>query len=115
MTRAAGLAARVARCRVVVSGSYHGAVFALARGIPAVGLAATPYYEQKLHGLSAAYGGAMPVLVPDDPGLGAAVERAWAAAADAAPALRAATAAQIAAGEAAYDRAAALAERGRNG
>src|SRR6266545_1092961 len=35
---------RVSSCRVVVTGSYHGAVFALAQGIPAVCVAASTYY-----------------------------------------------------------------------
>ena len=41
----------VGRCRVVVTGSYHGAVFALAQGIPVVGLLQSAYYEQKFIGL----------------------------------------------------------------
>jgi colanic acid/amylovoran biosynthesis protein len=38
-------------CRVVVTGSYHGGVFALAQGIPVVGLVCSSYYEQKFTGL----------------------------------------------------------------
>jgi colanic acid/amylovoran biosynthesis protein len=41
----------VAQCRVVVTGSYHGAVFALAQGIPVVAIAASPYYLHKFGGL----------------------------------------------------------------
>ncbi len=41
----------VGRCRAVVTGSYHGAVFALAQGIPVVGLLQSAYYEQKFAGL----------------------------------------------------------------
>jgi colanic acid/amylovoran biosynthesis protein len=41
----------IGKCRVVVTGSYHGAVFALAQGIPVVGLLQSEYYEQKFTGL----------------------------------------------------------------
>ena len=39
---------RIAECRVMVTGSYHGAVFALAQGIPVVALARSPYYVAKM-------------------------------------------------------------------
>jgi colanic acid/amylovoran biosynthesis protein len=38
-------------CRVVVTGSYHAGVFALAQGIPIVALVQSDYYEQKFTGL----------------------------------------------------------------
>ena len=41
----------IGRCRVVVTGSYHSGVFALAQGIPVIGLVNSPYYEQKFTGL----------------------------------------------------------------
>jgi Polysaccharide pyruvyl transferase len=50
------LAAAVADCRIVVTSSYHAAVFALARGIPAVGISSTPYYDGKFGGLRELYG-----------------------------------------------------------
>jgi polysaccharide pyruvyl transferase WcaK-like protein len=49
---------RIGRCRVVVTGSYHAAVFALAQGIPAVGLTASSYYDAKFIGLAEQFGGA---------------------------------------------------------
>ena len=52
----ASLTAAVADCRVVVTSSYHAAVFALARGIPAVGISSTPYYDGKFGGLRELYG-----------------------------------------------------------
>jgi polysaccharide pyruvyl transferase WcaK-like protein len=52
----ASLAAAVAECRVVVASSYHAAVFALARGIPVVGISSTPYYDGKFEGLRELYG-----------------------------------------------------------
>jgi polysaccharide pyruvyl transferase WcaK-like protein len=42
----------LADCRLVVTGSYHAAVFALSMGVPAVGLAASPYYVDKFLGLA---------------------------------------------------------------
>jgi colanic acid/amylovoran biosynthesis protein len=47
---------RVATCRVVVTGSYHAAVFALAQGIPAIGLARSEYYFDKFAGLFEEFG-----------------------------------------------------------
>jgi colanic acid/amylovoran biosynthesis protein len=39
-------------CRVVITGSYHAAVFALGQGIPAVCLVGSDYYRNKFHGLA---------------------------------------------------------------
>ena len=47
----------IGKCRVVVTGSYHGAVFALAQGIPVVGLWQSEYYEQKFTGLQQQFPG----------------------------------------------------------
>jgi len=46
----------IRQCRIVVTGSYHAAVFALSQGIPAIGLIASPYYADKFEGLRAAFG-----------------------------------------------------------
>nr|WP_321465551.1 polysaccharide pyruvyl transferase family protein [uncultured Desulfobulbus sp.] len=43
---------QIGQCRLVVTGSYHAGVFALSQGIPVVGLAKSPYYHDKFHGLS---------------------------------------------------------------
>ena len=50
------LARQVGRCRIVVSGAYHVAVFALAQGIPVVGLSSSRYYDDKFEGLAAMFG-----------------------------------------------------------
>jgi polysaccharide pyruvyl transferase WcaK-like protein len=47
---------RIGRCRLVVTGSYHGAVFALGQGIPAVTVAKSPYYLGKFKGLQEQFG-----------------------------------------------------------
>jgi len=98
---------RVSSCRVVVTGSYHGAVFALAQGIPAVCVAASTYYLHKFAGLKAHFGrGCVPVrfgsLGPT--GLGEAVERLWEEAEQLRPELLESAARQIDAGRAAYRR-----------
>ncbi len=78
----AAVAAAAGRCRAVVTGSYHAGVFALSRGVPVVGLVASPYYDQKFRGLADQFGpGAcvpLPVAGPDLPSrLTAAVTAAW--------------------------------------
>ena len=47
---------RVARCRIVVTGAYHAAVFALAQGIPVVCLTNSHYYLTKFQGLEELFG-----------------------------------------------------------
>lgn len=54
------------RCRVVVTGSYHPAVFALAQGIPVVGLAKSTYYIDKFLGLADQFGTGCEVVSLDD-------------------------------------------------
>ncbi|MEW6583915.1 MAG: glycosyltransferase, partial [Actinomycetota bacterium] len=84
----AAILRRVAGCRVVVTGTYHIAVFALSRGIPVVCLSGSGYYDGKLLGLQALFPGGVEVLSlasPDLEGeLGDAITRMW----DAAPRLR---------------------------
>jgi polysaccharide pyruvyl transferase WcaK-like protein len=46
----------LARCRMVVAGSYHAAVLALSMGIPAVTIAKSQYYIDKFRGLAAQFG-----------------------------------------------------------
>jgi colanic acid/amylovoran biosynthesis protein len=53
---------RIGACRVLLTGAYHAAVFALAQGIPAVCLAGSDYFEQKLSGLADAFGQACRVI-----------------------------------------------------
>ena len=43
-------------CRVVISGTYHAAVFALAQGVPVIGIYANDYYRTKMSGLFDMYG-----------------------------------------------------------
>lgn len=77
----AALVAQASRCRVVVTASYHAAVFALAQGIPAVCLAKSAYYIDKFRGLADQFGNGCQVLLFDDPQLEMqlqdAIENAW--------------------------------------
>jgi len=47
---------QTARCRIVVTGAYHAAVFALAQGIPVVCLYNSAYYLAKFNGLKGLFG-----------------------------------------------------------
>lgn len=102
----AKLIAAVGRCRVVVTGAYHVAVFALSQGIPAVCLGQSAYYLDKFAGLRAQFGQACRPLRLDDPllpnRLSEAIEAAWVSADDARAPLIAAAERQIVAGRAAY-------------
>jgi colanic acid/amylovoran biosynthesis protein len=56
----------IKRCRVVVTGSYHAAVFALSQGIPTIGLAKSSYYASKFLGLATQFGSGCEVLFLDN-------------------------------------------------
>jgi polysaccharide pyruvyl transferase WcaK-like protein len=75
------LIASVARCRAIVTGSYHAAVFGLAQGIPAVCISGSSYYDAKFGGLRALFPDACTVLTPGRPSfptcLNAAIGHAW--------------------------------------
>jgi colanic acid/amylovoran biosynthesis protein len=75
------LIARIADCRVVITGSYHGAVFALAQGIPALGLVGSGYYAGKFGGLADQFDGGCAVVNTRERELarrlGSAIDSAW--------------------------------------
>jgi polysaccharide pyruvyl transferase WcaK-like protein len=101
------------RCRIVVTGAYHAAVFALAQGIPAVCLARTQYFFGKFLGLADQFGGrGCHVVSLDGEDLPARLARTMTAAWDEAPVVREAlwqaAAQQITQGRAAYQRLPAL-------
>jgi colanic acid/amylovoran biosynthesis protein len=64
------------RCRTVVTGSYHGAVFALAQGIPAVALMRSAYYRAKFAGLADQFGRGVHPVDMSEPGWGHRLDRA---------------------------------------
>ena len=102
------LVRQAARCRIVVTGAYHAAVFALAQGIPAVCLTNSPYYLAKFQGLEDLFGlGCSTVVLsePDWPArLAAAMETAWNSAAAVRSPLLHSAARQIEESRAAYRR-----------
>ncbi len=75
------IASRISSCRVLVTGAYHAAVFALSQGIPVVGLSSSPYYDVKFQGLSAMFDGGLELVSLDPDGLDqrlrAAIATAW--------------------------------------
>lgn len=72
---------QIARCRVVVTGSYHGAVFALSQGIPVVALARSEYYVKKFDGVAGQFGTGCEVICIKDletaDRIGEAIKRIW--------------------------------------
>ncbi|MBD1889613.1 polysaccharide pyruvyl transferase family protein [Coleofasciculus sp. FACHB-SPT9] len=72
---------QVKHCRVVVTGSYHAGVFALAQGIPVIGLAKSQYYKDKFLGLADQFGAGCDVILLEDERLRdklmSAIDNAW--------------------------------------
>jgi colanic acid/amylovoran biosynthesis protein len=72
---------QTARCRVVVTGAYHAAVFALGQGVPVVCLSNSSYYEAKFKGLEQLFGAGCTTITLSDPNLTEklrdAIEEAW--------------------------------------
>jgi len=99
---------RIGRCRLVVTGSYHAAVLALAQGVPSIGLTASPYYDAKFLGLQAQFDGLLPIVPLEGPGLAdrlaRAVDDTWPRADELRPRLLELAAAQVEAGRSAYRR-----------
>jgi polysaccharide pyruvyl transferase WcaK-like protein len=72
---------QTARCRIVVTGAYHVAVFALAQGIPIVCLSNSPYYLSKFQGLQDLFGLGCEIVMLNEADwpnkLATAMEEAW--------------------------------------
>lgn len=111
------LAARVSRCRVLVTGAYHLGVFALSQGIPVVGLSSSRYYDDKFLGLGAMFERGVHLVRLDEPDLDARLDRAireaWAQAPRVREPLRARARAQIEMSERGFERIFELVERSR--
>jgi polysaccharide pyruvyl transferase WcaK-like protein len=99
---------RVRECRVMVTGSYHGAVFALAQGIPVVALAKSEYYVNKMSGLAQEFGLGCEIIRLDREDFAsrliAAIDAAWKDADRVRGPLLAAAARQVDQSRAAYER-----------
>ena len=98
----------IGRCRVVVTGAYHNAVFALAQGVQVVCLSGSEYYERKFRGLKAQFPDGCEIVEMHGPGLGQRLESAitgsWSRAPEARARLLEAAMLQVASGRAAYAR-----------
>ncbi len=99
---------RISECRIVVTGSYHVAVFALSQGVPALCLANSEYYESKFHGLADMFGTGIEVICLSDHDFQRQlIDRSfeiWRQAETFRPPLLHAAEQQIGAGKLAYDR-----------
>lgn len=98
---------QIGRCRLVIVGSYHAAVFALAQGVSAIGLAGNAYYIQKFEGLAYQFGSGCEVIRFHEKGfqeaLTSAATRMWNMAEDVRPQLLSRAAQQVMASKAAYE------------
>jgi polysaccharide pyruvyl transferase WcaK-like protein len=99
---------QIGLCRIVVTGAYHAAVFAMSQGIPVVGLTASEDYTAKFLGLEEQFGlGCETVFLgaPDlSERLAAAAERAWQLAEEVRLPMQEAARRQIALSRGAYER-----------
>ena len=99
---------QVARCRTVITGAYHAAVFALAQGIPVVCLANSDFFRIKFYGLAEMFDiGCEVVDLADgdvERRLQTAIDGAWTSAGQVREPLLRAAAAQIRSGRRAYGR-----------
>ncbi|MBA2678192.1 MAG: polysaccharide pyruvyl transferase family protein [Ktedonobacteraceae bacterium] len=72
---------QISRCKLVVTGAYHGAVFALAQGIPVVALSASEEYAAKFQGLKEQFGLGCEVVLLNSPDLpdrlATAIDESW--------------------------------------
>jgi polysaccharide pyruvyl transferase WcaK-like protein len=102
-----GLIDSIATCRVIVTGSYHAAVFALAQGIPAIGIVASDYYLHKFTGLAEFFGGGCALFRAhreSDDALDAMVASHWENAPNLRDKLRRSAARQVELSKSLYDR-----------
>jgi polysaccharide pyruvyl transferase WcaK-like protein len=114
------LIGRVGGCRVMVTGAYHAAVFAMSQGIPVVGLSSSRYYDHKFEGLADMFGCGLDLVRLDaDAGgesveerLVAAVAALWRKAPDLRAALLESASHQVELSRGAFERAAELVETG---
>jgi len=100
---------RISQCRIMITGTFHGAVFALSQGIPVIGLANSIEYQNKLSGLAAEFGteGCQILKLEDEhleEHLAQAIDLAWNAAERLRPQLLQNAARQIELGHTAYQK-----------
>jgi colanic acid/amylovoran biosynthesis protein len=108
LTLVEGMIEEIGRCRVMITTSYHGGVFALAQGIPVVAWLKSKYFAAKLYGLANQFGVGCEVITLDQPDwdarLKSAILSAWNSSEDLRPLLLKAAAEQLTASQRAYER-----------
>ncbi len=102
------LIAGIGSCRVVVTGSYHPAVFALSQGVPVVAMCRSSYYRDKFFGLADQFGTGIKVIYFEDGNwqrlIEEAIDQMWISAKDVKANLLKAAQRQISLCQAAYQR-----------
>jgi polysaccharide pyruvyl transferase WcaK-like protein len=97
---------QASQCRIVVTGAYHAAVFALAQGIPAVCVTNSDYYLAKFEGLIDLFGVGCTIVSLNEPDLSnrlaAAMENTWSSAETVRPSLLRSALVQIRESQTAY-------------
>ncbi|MGS0685650.1 polysaccharide pyruvyl transferase family protein [Nakamurella sp. GG22] len=110
------VAVRVAQCRVIVTGAYHLAVFALSQGTPVVALTSSAYYDDKFLGLADMFGTGLQMIdlraADLEDSLAGAIRSAWREAPGVREPLRASARDQIVASKEGFDRVFRLVEKG---
>lgn len=103
------LIAAASETRLVLTGTYHAAVFALAQGVPCICLAASQYYRDKFQGLATQFGAGCIIVDLSAEGAPEAIanegERLWEEAAALRGVLRNRAATQVRAAHAFYEAA----------
>ena len=66
----------ITHCKLVITGSYHAAVFALSQGVPVCALAKSPYYFGKFAGLQVLFKSGINTVDLSSPKLGARFHKA---------------------------------------
>jgi polysaccharide pyruvyl transferase WcaK-like protein len=110
---------RTRKCRVMITGTFHAAVFAVSQGIPVIALANSTEYMNKTLGLTAEFGeDGCRVISLSDPDFerrfSEAVDHAWASADELRPQLLEAARRQISLGHLAYQKIYSLVEARKN-
>ena len=102
------LVKRVSRCRIVITGCFHTAVFALSQGIPAVGFAKSTMYVEKFKSLVDQFGAGCQVVdsgsAHSELDLAEAIDFAWDYAEKERSTLLSAASYHVGLGRAAYER-----------
>ncbi|MDZ7319277.1 MAG: polysaccharide pyruvyl transferase family protein [candidate division KSB1 bacterium] len=106
---------RISRCRIMISGTFHGAVFAISQGIPVIALAKSTEYANKISGLATEFGeqGCQIIKLDDarlEENLASAIDFAWNSAEQLRPRLLKEAKRQIDLGYAAYQKVFSLVE-----